>query len=210
MGASVAGLASPISPLSRSTQMAVGWGWTAFGMARVIQADIAQQAQLQQKLIANVSHEAGQVSGAVRGGAAGLPEGSITVTGGTKADQEFAAALGEEILASDRGQEMLAIARDSGYSTDLKIELNGMETNGFDGRTGIISLDLRTRAEYLSFDGWRFFSPQRILAHEVGHALTRVDDGFLGPGPNVWDNENGVMRQIAPHEPDRICYICVR
>jgi RHS repeat-associated protein len=71
LGASVGGLTSPISPLSPSAQLAIGWAWAGLGYAVAIRSDIAKRAELQAQQIANASDEISQAPGAVRGGSQG-------------------------------------------------------------------------------------------------------------------------------------------
>jgi hypothetical protein len=110
------------------------------------------------------------------------------------------------VFGTKRGEELLDLAK--GRSSPLEIRINHRGDFYYSPRGDFITVDPTRTVELLVWKGWRpGFEPasmQRILGHELGHALTGVRDvGFLRLD-NIRLNENPIVTELG--EPPRIWY----
>lgn len=121
------------------------------------------------------------------------------VTRGTATERAGIESATADVFGTKRGGELQTLAK--GRSSPLEMRINYRGDFYYDPRGDFITVDPTKTVDVLVWKGWRpGYEPasmQRILAHELGHALTGVRDvGFLWLD-NVRLNENPIVRELG-------------
>jgi hypothetical protein len=134
---------------------------------------------------------------------------TITVTGGTAAQRDAVIAnLAKIFTQTDQGNDALTAlsGRTDKNGNPRPLECRLLEGGGSNGRDGILTIDTQQidnpDSKYVTYgDNEVTRSMTRIIAHELGHVVTGLDDfrGFQYRfNMNIVDTwENPIMRQLG-------------
>jgi len=130
-------------------------------------------------------------------------ETPVTVVGGTAQQQQQVKQAVDKILKTPRGQALEKQIRGPWYwhgdPKTIHINCNKDEDANTPGPD--INIDPTYHPEIQTSQGRQLASTQRIIAHELGHAVTGIHDDGPGRMNNVNQNENPIATQLG--EPYR-------
>jgi hypothetical protein len=123
----------------------------------------------------------------------------VTVTGGTPAQQQAVVGIVQNILNTPNGQQLLnQIIGPWYWHGDPKLlTLNNVRDNSADTPGRNIHIDPCEHPLIHTTMGIQPASTARIIAHELGHAVTGVGDTGPGNMDNVNQNENPIATQLG-------------
>jgi RHS repeat-associated protein len=126
-------------------------------------------------------------------------ESPVTVAGGTPEQRQEVAGMVNNILNTPRGQELLQQIIGPWYwHGDPKLlRLNNVGDNSAETPGPNIYVDPCSHPLIHTTMGIQPLSTQRIIAHELGHAVTGTGDAGPGNMDNVNQNENPIATQLG-------------
>ena len=127
-----------------------------------------------------------------------------TVSGGTAAEQKAIRDDLTRVFGTKRGQEMVAAIQERGFPVEVQINDSG-QLLGDLAHGKWIRIDLGMHPNIQTTAGVIPAPTARILAHELGHAVFRMNDTGPGLMANVLANENPIAIELG--EPARTRYL---
>jgi RHS repeat-associated protein len=133
-------------------------------------------------------------------------ESPIYVEGGTQEEQQEVMDSVNRVFDTCRGQELLKQIKGSGFKhgQPRQIMLNDQRDDSADHPGPNINLDPLHRPWVNTTKGEIPATLERIIAHEIGHAVTGTEDDGPDRMNNINQNENPIMRDLG--QPDRTSY----
>jgi RHS repeat-associated protein len=133
-------------------------------------------------------------------------EQPVTVLGGTPAQQQEINGEVAQILGTPRGQQLLNQIDGPWYEhgSPQTISINNQNDDSSELGAGSVNVEPRDHPCIQTTAGRQPASTQRIIAHELGHAVTGTDDDGPGRLNNINQNENPIMNALG--QPSRTSY----
>jgi len=118
-----------------------------------------------------------------------------------------------KIEDTPRGKYLVQLAVNSNIIVTIRVNNQQKDNGGLVGIKGIINIDPNwTKPEIYTTKGIRHLTEIRVLAHELGHAVTGNFDYNKYHKDGMWnvnDNENPIVTHLNPPLPARTQYPCV-
>lgn len=127
---------------------------------------------------------------------------SVTVDGGTKAERIAAKQDLKDIRSTTRGKELMKQIRKEGKQRHIHLNNTGRNQGQAPGQH--VWVDPNSHPVIQTTAGPQPASTRRIIAHELGHAVTGTRDTGPNRMDNVNQNENPIVTQCG--EPARTAY----
>ncbi len=145
--------------------------------------------------------------GVGRGGGGGLfshpvPSTGVRAVGGSPLQQVNVQISASHVFSTPRGAQLQGMIDARGFGVNVWI-ISG-RGRGVGPTPSDVYIDPTMRVNVITTMGSVLASLDRILAHELGHAITGIKDDGPGNMANVFANENPIMDALG--EPRRTQY----
>jgi len=126
-----------------------------------------------------------------------LVDRTITIDGTNEADMAKVREALKLVEATPRGRELLEMQLATGKMLEIKVGDMYVGNSAYAG--GPMHINPNYREQILTADGPIWASFERIVGHELGHAVT----GVMYEPHNIALNENPIASQFNPPQPER-------
>jgi len=131
------------------------------------------------------------------------PAVPIDLRGGTPAERHIVGEAASRVFNTQRGREIARDLNDENRRVPVSINNEGNNSSLNLPFIGGVNIDPKSNPVIETTGGPTPASPERIIAHEVGHYATGTRDAGPNRMDNVIQNENPIVRELGEDERTR-------
>ena len=137
-----------------------------------------------------------------------LSDTVVTIKNATKSETKTIKDMLHKIEDTKRGETIFQLAVNSKLELTIHINNQQIDKGLLFGTKATIELDPNYHPKISTTAGVIRATTIRIVAHELGHAITGAVDDGPDAMHNVRENENPIVTHLHPPQPARTAYYC--